>query len=111
MNAVALLALIFGFGGMMLLDGQVFTHAMVGIVCGFIATACGVVLARRGREPRWIGWSFLVLGLALAIWCGIESPSAYRYQEKFNGRREQRQKMEQREGAPNIARPNAGGSR
>ena len=81
MNALALLALMFGFGGMMLLDGQVFTHAMVGIVCGLVAAACGVVLARRGREPRWIGWSFAVLGLALTIWCAIESPSAYRYQQ------------------------------
>ena len=86
MNALALLALMFGFTGMMLLDGQVFTHAMIGIVCGVVAAVYGVVLARRGREPRWTGWTFAVPGLALASWCGIASPSAYRFQEKFNTR-------------------------
>ena len=34
--------------------------------------------------------------------CGIESPSAYRYQEKFNNRsREHREKMDQQNHAPN----------
>ena len=104
MHALALLALMFGFTGMMLLDGQVFTHAMIGIVCGVVAVSCGVVLVRRGRESRFFGWLFAVLGLALTIWCGIESPSAYRFQEKFNGRREERrQKMERREETPNHA--------
>jgi hypothetical protein len=34
------------------------------------------------------------LGSALGVWCVVMLPSAYRFQEKFNGRREQRQKME-----------------
>jgi len=35
------------------------------------------------------------LGLALGIWCIVMLPSAYRFQEKFNGRREQRQQKEE----------------
>lgn len=104
MHALALLALIFGFTGMMLLDGQVFTHAMIGIVCGVVAVVCGVILARRDRGPHWTGWTFAVLGLALAIWCGIESPSAYRFQEKFNNRsREHREKLDRQNQPPNQA--------
>lgn len=94
----------FGFIGMTLLDGQVFTHAMIGIACGVVAAVCGVVLVRRGRPSRWSGWTFSVLGLALAVWCGIESPSAYRYQEKFNNRiREHREKMDRQNQTTNHA--------
>ncbi len=103
MHALALLALMFGFVGMMLLDGQVFTHAMLGIVCGVVAVSCGVVLVRRGSRSRFFGWLFAVLGLALTVWCGIETPSAYRYQQKFNDRREKRQMMERRDLTPNHA--------
>jgi hypothetical protein len=101
MHALALLALFFGFTGMMLLDGQVFTHAVIGIVCGMVAVVCGMVLGRRGRSSRWTGWALAALGLGLGIWCGIESPSAYRYQKKFNDRtREQREKMEKQKETP-----------
>ena len=41
MQALALLSLFFGFTGMMFLDGQVFTHAMIGVACGVVAAACG----------------------------------------------------------------------
>jgi hypothetical protein len=94
-RVIALLSLMFGVMGLMLLDGQVFTHAMVGIFCGIVAAVCGVVLTRRGGKPRWTGWIFAILGLTLAIWCGIESPSAYRFQDNFNKKsREHREKME-----------------
>jgi hypothetical protein len=95
MNTVALLALFFGFMGMMLLDGQVFTHAVIGIVCGIVSVVCGFVLSQRGRDPRWTSWMIGALGLALAIWCGIKAPSAYRSQQKFNNRsREHREKIQ-----------------
>ena len=68
----------------MLLDGQVFTHAVIGILCGIVTVICGIALAQRPREPRWACWTFVALGLALGIWCGIESPSAYHFQQKFN---------------------------
>jgi hypothetical protein len=95
MHAIALLALAFGFTGMILLDGQVFTHAVTGIVCGTVSIVCGIALIQRDRDRRWIGWVIAALGLGLAIWCGIEAPSAYPRQEKFNRRsREHREKIE-----------------
>ena len=95
-RVVALLALLFGFMTQMLLDGQTFTHAVFGIVCGVVAVACGLYSARTDRPNRWEGRIMAGLGLALGIWCIVMLPSAYRLQEKFNGRREQRQKMEEK---------------
>jgi hypothetical protein len=95
MRAVALPALVFGFMGTRLLDGQVFTHAVEGIMCGLVSFVCGVALARKGRDPRWTSWMIAALGLGLAIWCGIKSPAAYRSQQKFNDRsREHREKIQ-----------------
>jgi hypothetical protein len=94
-RVLALLSLMFGVTGLMLLDGQVFTHAMTGIFCGVVAAVCGVVLIRRERESHWTGWTFLCLGLTLAIWCATESPSAYGFQERFNNMsRQHREKVD-----------------
>ena len=71
----------------MLLDGQVFTHAVFGIVCGVVAVGCGIMAA---------------LGFALGVWCIVLLPSAYRSQDKFNGRREQRQQMKEQSRTANL---------
>lgn len=92
----ALLALFFGFTFQMFLNGQVFTNAVTGIICGCVAVVCGVVSA-RSWEPRWMGWTMAVLGLALVMWCSAMAPSLYYQQERFNNRhKEYREKMNKR---------------
>jgi hypothetical protein len=56
MRAIALLAVIFEFMAQMILDGQTFTHAIFGIVCGVAAVLCGVILRRRDRRYRSESW-------------------------------------------------------
>ncbi len=92
MRVIAVLALVFGFGQQLLLDGQVFAHAVYGIVCGAVAVACGLASARRNPLHRWEGRLMAGFGFALGVWCMVMLPSAYRFQEKFNGRREERQR-------------------
>jgi hypothetical protein len=101
MRVIALLALIFGFMAQGILDGQTFTHAVLGVVCGVTALVCGLAAARRDPPHRWIGRIMAGLGFALGVWCVVMLPSSYRFQEKFNGRREERQKMERRDGTAN----------
>jgi hypothetical protein len=89
MRVIAFLALLFGFTGLMFLHGQTFTHAIIGIICGIAAMGSGLACARKdyangGR--RWGGWGTAILGLGLAVYCVIQLPSAYRFQEKFNTR-------------------------
>jgi hypothetical protein len=108
MRVVALLALLFGFMTQMLLDGQTFSHAVFGIICGVAAIACGQRSARMDRPNRWEGRIMAGLGLALGVWCIVTLPSAYRFQETFNGRKEQRQKMEKKNkpaNKPDAANP------
>src|SRR6267378_7396148 len=95
MRVMALFCILFGFIAQGLLDGQTFTHAVLGIVFGGVAIACGLVSARKDPPHRWEGRIMAVLGLGLGVWCIIMIPSAYRFQEQFNGRREQRRKMEE----------------
>ena len=94
MRVVALLCLLFGFLGLGFLDGQTFTHAAMGLVFGAAAVACGLASARRDPPHRWEGWIMAALGVVLGLWCIVLLPSAYRFQQKFNGRREQRQHQE-----------------
>jgi hypothetical protein len=47
MRVIALLALIFGFMAQLLLDGQTFSHAVFGIICGIAAVMGGLVSARK----------------------------------------------------------------
>jgi len=93
--------------GLGFLDGQTFTHAVMGLVFGAVAVACGMVSARRDPPHRWEGWIMAVLGACLGVWCIIRLPSAYVSQKQFNDRREQR-RHEKQEPANKPAAPNAG---
>jgi len=84
MRVAALLCLILGFVIQGLLDGQTFTHAVLGIVFGAVAVACGLASARNDPPHRLEGYIMAFMGLALGIWCIIMLPSAYRFQEHFN---------------------------
>ena len=90
MRVIALLALLFGFLAQMLLDGQVFTHAVFGVFCAVVAVGCGLTSAREGRPNRWEGWIMAGLGFVLGIWCLVMLPSSYSQQKNFNSRSEQR---------------------
>src|SRR5436190_17553015 len=94
MRVVALLCLLFGFLGLGLLDGQTFTHAVMGVVFGAAAVGCGMASARRDPPHRWEGWIMAGLGVVLLFWCVVLLPSGYHFQMKFNARREQRQHQE-----------------
>jgi hypothetical protein len=108
MRVIALLCLVFGFVMQGLLDGQTFTHAVLGVVFGAVAIACGLASARKDPPHRWER-IMAFLGLGLGVWCIIMLPSAYRFQEHFNSRREQRQqKEEQNKPANKPAAGNAG---
>jgi hypothetical protein len=99
MRVIALLSLFFGVLAQLLLDGQTFTHAALGIICGAVAVACGLGSARRDRADatcRWEGRIMAGLGLMLGVFCIVQLPSAYRGQAKFNERSRNRQKLEQR---------------
>ena len=88
-RVIALLSLFFGFTGIMLLDGQTFTHAVMGIVFGIAAIWGGLGSARKDYADegrRWLGRIMAALGLVLAIFCVIQLPSAYRFEKKFNAR-------------------------
>ena len=111
MRVVALLALIFGFMAQFLLNGQVFTHAVFGVVCGVAALVCGLASACRDRPHRWEGRIMAGLGLALGLWCVVMLPSAYPRQQQFNRRREQRQKMHDQSRPAKITGANAAGPR
>lgn len=77
MRVVALLALLLGFMQAGLLDGQVFTHSILGIVAGIIAFVCGFGSARKDPPHRWLGRIMAVLGVALAIWYSLVLSSTY----------------------------------
>ena len=107
MRVIALLSLLFGFLGEMLLDGQTFTHAVLGIICGAVAITCGLLSAHKDRANAsclWEGRIMAVLGLALAVFCVIQLPSAYRFQTKFNDRARSYQELH--ETAPATNKPN-----
>ena len=88
MRDIALLALLFGFIAQFILDGQTFSHAVFGVVCGVAALVCGLAAARRDPPNKWIGRTMAGFGFALGVWCIVMLPSAYRFQDKFNHRRE-----------------------
>ncbi|MDB6065440.1 MAG: hypothetical protein JWR26_1648 [Pedosphaera sp.] len=89
MRVIALLALVVGFMIQGFLDGQTFSHAVIGILCGIAAIVGGLVSARKdfsnfGR--RRLGQVMAALGLTLAILCSLHLPSDYAFQKKFNQR-------------------------
>jgi hypothetical protein len=101
LRVVAIIALLFGYGEQPLLDGQLFSHAVVGIFCGLVAVGCGIGSLRSDSQSRTVGMSLAGLGLLLAAWCLISLPSAYRFQEQFNNRRrEYREQMEKERTQP-----------
>jgi len=90
-------ALLSGLFSGLILDGQVFDHAVFGLACGRVATACGLALGRKyGRigKPLMGAWIMAGLGLILAVVCLLGLPSAKLSQDKFNKRLEEiRQKQ------------------
>ena len=109
MRPVAFLCLLFGFIGMLLLDGQTFTHAVAGSIFGVVAVVCGMVSARRDPPHRWEGWIMAGFGVCLSVWCIIQFPSAFATQKRFNDRKEQRLHQKQ-EPANKPLEPTAAGS-
>src|SRR5258707_5551151 len=106
MRVIALLALIFGSMTQMLLDGQVFNHAVIGIVCGVAAVGCGLASSRKDRRHRWEGWMMAGLGMAIGVRCIVILPTTYQQQEKFNDRtRKYRERIERQKKTPNQRAP------
>jgi len=87
MKVIALLALLLGCLAQGLLDGQVFTHALLGIGCGVVAVLCGLRALRNDPARRRAALILAGLGVVLCLWCIVAIPSAYRFQEKFNSQR------------------------
>ena len=114
MRVIALLSLILGFMGLMLLDGQTFTHAVFGILFGAAAFGCGLGSARKDFSNavcRWEGRIMAGLGLVLVVVCVVQLPSAYRFQTKFNERSKRQQDQRPRSANPSLQRTEASRSR
>jgi hypothetical protein len=106
MRVIALLSLIFGFMAQLLLDGQTFSHAVFGIICGIAAVMGGLVSARKDYADegrRWLGRIMAGLGLVLALFCIVQLPSAYQFQAKFNERSRKAREMREAKPTPNNA--------
>jgi hypothetical protein len=89
MRVIALLSLMFGFVTQLFLDGQPYSHAVLGIVCGVVAIGCGLSssgTATPNPTARWEGRIMAGLGLVLAVVLIPQLPSAYEFQNKFNRR-------------------------
>lgn len=86
MRPVALLCVLFGGLGQMVLDGQVFTHAVLAIVFGLLATICGLLSAGREPQHRHVGWGLGFLGAVVTLWGVWTIPGSYERQQRFNGR-------------------------
>ena len=84
MQTIAVLALFLGIVQLPLLDGQVFSHAVIGIVCGVTAISCGLASSRKEPRFRWEGWIIAGGGVALAVFCIVLIPGAYQEQKRFN---------------------------
>jgi hypothetical protein len=97
MRVIAFLGLVFGTIIQTFLDGQTFTHAVVGIIGGIAAILGGLGSARKDyadRGARWLGWIMAGLGLVLVIFCIVQAPSACKFQAKFNERSRQARERE-----------------
>jgi hypothetical protein len=82
MRVIALFCLLFGFMGMFLLDGQTFTHAVMGIIFGIVAIGCGLASTRKDS----LGRIFAVLGILLVVFCAFQLPLSHERQKRFNAR-------------------------
>src|SRR5262252_2062827 len=96
MRVIALLALLFGITMQPMLNGQPFTNAVFGIVCGVTAFVCGRAAARRDPPNRGIGLIMAGLGVALGVWCLAVLPFVYPVQKKFNESKERSTKRQMR---------------
>lgn len=97
MRAIALLELIIGFLAPLILDGQVFRHAVLGVVCVVIAFT-GALLLRRGHSsnPQRKRGARIVAGcgVVLATVSLSNLPSAFHSQERFDDRMEPIRRMQ-----------------
>jgi hypothetical protein len=100
MRVVALLALIPGYCVQFLLDGQLFTHAVIGIVCGLVAVVSGLGSRKGDARHRSVGLILAGFGLVLALWCVVSLPSAYKFQERFNNRGREYREQNEKEQTP-----------
>jgi hypothetical protein len=85
-GVVGWVLVVMGALGLLLLDGQTFTHAVFGLFCGAVAVMIGLAGGRPGVAPATRGWLrgvALAGGLLLAV-CLALLRSAYRQQQKFN---------------------------
>jgi hypothetical protein len=72
MRFLAFFCLVFGFMFQLLLDGQVYTHAVSGIACGVTCLFCGIGLIRQqkiGKAGQWEGWPIPQPGSHLCRGC------------------------------------------
>jgi energy-coupling factor transporter transmembrane protein EcfT len=91
MRIFALLSLVSGFLAQLILDGQVFDHALFGLVCGLITFLCSLFLLRKQSKR---GFKVLAgFGLLLLVLCLLSLPTTYRSQKKFNDKIEEIRKM------------------
>jgi hypothetical protein len=106
MRVIALLSLLFGFMEQMILDGQTFAHAVLGIICGVAAVGSGLASACKDYADegrRWLGRIMAGLGVVLAIFCLVQLPSAYQFQARFNERSRKAREMKNGKPTPNNA--------
>jgi hypothetical protein len=88
--SVASFLLALGFAFPALLNGQTFSNGLVGLACA--ATAVGLVLndgQGHGTSHRFARRVVVVLGSLLAVLLVAQLPSAYRFQVKFNQKRQE----------------------
>lgn len=86
MRPVALLCVLLGGLGQLLLDGQVFTHAVQAMVLGLLATICGLLSAGREPQHRHVGWVLGFLGAVVTLWGVWTIPGSFERQQRFDGR-------------------------
>ncbi len=108
MRVIALISLLVGSLAQMLLDGQTFTHAVLGIICGAVAIGAGLASIGKDHVSRlWFGRIIAGLGLVLALFCVLQLPSAYQYQTEFNERARKAREMREAQSMPNTAQGQA----
>lgn len=81
----SVLLLVIGIFVLLLLNGQVFTNALVALVCW--VTSLGILLTKPNPKPRKIGTTLLIaLHLLLIGFVLLGLRDSYEWQMKFNER-------------------------